>query len=411
MRRPLLAIVFLLSVLYAEAYPTRYRCIWNDDPATTMTIGWDQVGNTQSFVWLSTSREALEAPDEAKVSKHYPDRKVRLKGMHNHYVRLKNLRPNTPYYFRIQDGDGLADIYWFKTAPNDANSRLSFIAGGDSRTFREPRSNGNKMVARLRPHGVIFAGDMIDHGTDEQWQNWFTDWQHTIAEDGRMTPIIAARGNHERSNSDVHRLFDSPSERIYYALEFAGGLMKLYTLNTEIRMSGRQTRWLKNELAASSNVRWHIPQYHKPVRPHIKRKPEGTKQYKHWVPLFEKHHVRLAIESDSHTHKITWPMLKDPGGEEGFKRDDQNGITYIGEGCWGAPLQTNDDDKTWTRDSGRINNVKWIFIDKERIEVRTVMYDNVAEVESVTDDDIFTPPNGLRLKNYGRSEVAVILSP
>ena len=66
-----------------------------------------------------------------------------------------------------------------------------------------------------------------------------------------------------------------------------------------------------------------------------------------------------------------------------FERNDQIGITYVGEGCWGAPLRKADDFKPWTRDAEAVNQFNWIFVSKEKIEVRTVLYENADEVEEL----------------------------
>ena len=398
-------LLLLLFTAAASAKVDKLRIIWNDDPGTTMTIAWDQLSGTSpkvEYFLKSGSRVVMQAN---------PSRSVEYRGMRNVFARLTGLQPGTAYGFRIIDSEGRGEDYWFETAPNNRSERLSFVAGGDSRTFREPRTRANRMVAKLRPHGVIFAGDMVHHDTDEEWKNWFDDWQQTISDDKRMTPIVPARGNHEKRNIVIHKLFDVPSPKIYYDIQFGGGLFQLYTLNTEIRMAGAQSRWLKKSLASHRDATWQVVQYHRPVRPHLARKHEGDDQYKFWVPLFEAGGVKLAIECDSHTHKITWPIRKSDGdgSAEGFVRDDAKGIVYVGEGCWGAPLQNNDDNKPWTRDSGRVNSFKWIFVDEGKIEIRTVEYDNSDEVESVAKDDRFSPPANIKLRVMGDSDVATIL--
>lgn len=414
MKKYSILLLVLLGTLISgssSAATEKYRLILRDDPATTMCIGWNQVSGENAVVYFDTQAhgtdyKAYAQQQEVDVSNGY-------KAMNNRFVRLTGLKPMTTYYFVIRDEEGCSNQFFFTTLSDQPDQRLAFIAGGDSRTFREPRQKGNQMVAKLRPHGVIFAGDMINHGTDEEWQNWLDDWQHTIANDGRMTPIIPARGNHEKKNAHIYKLFDCPSKRVYYSLTFGGNLMQLITLNTEIVKGGRQTMFLKKTLKAHQDVTWRVTQYHKPARPHIARKAEGKGQYKKWIPQFQKYGVKLAIECDSHTHKVTWPIVasEEDGNEEGFVRNDQEGIVYVGEGCWGAPLQTNDDDKSWTRDSGRINQVKWVFVDQEKIEIRTVMYDNVKEVQSVPADNPFAMPAGIRLRKMSDgADVVTILN-
>ena len=123
-------------------------------------------------------------------------------------------------------------------------------------------------------------------------------------------------------------------------------------------------------------------------------------QYKNFVPLFEKYkNVRLCLENDSHTCKVTWPIVTSSGplSDEGFERNDEKGIVYAGEGCWGAPLRAADDLKSWTRDAEGVNQFNWIFISKEKIELKTVLYENENEVGELREENRFEMPLNLKL--------------
>jgi len=87
------------------------------------------------------------------------------------------------------------------------------------------------------------------------------------------------------------------------------------------------------------------------------------------------------------------------GSDEGFIRDDVNGTVYVGEGCWGAPLRSNNDDKNWTRNSGQFNHVNWIFIDQNNVEARKIEVDNSTSSGVNTDATRFATPNGLSIWN------------
>lgn len=375
----------------------KYRCIWRDDPATTMTIGWNQRSGKQPIVYYGTTDygTSISAYEYQKL----PSKKVWAKGMNNHFARLTGLQPNTTYYFVIQDSDARSQRYWFKTAPDSPYERLSIMAGGDSRNHRKGRQNANKMVAKLRPHCVVFGGDMTGLDIAKQWEHWFEDWQLTISTDNRMTPIIAARGNHERSNNSLVDLFDVPHPNVHYALTLGGSLLRVYTLNTMISTSGSQKTWLENDLHNHDYVIWKMAQYHHPMRPHTKKKAEGQRAYRNWANLFYQHQVQLVVECDAHVVKTTWPVRPsyENGHDMGFIRDNQRGTVYVGEGCWGAPLRSANDNKKWTRNSGSFNQVKWIFVDQDKIEVRTVKTDNVNAISAVSPYDIFTPPSGLKI--------------
>ncbi|MFK8104233.1 MAG: fibronectin type III domain-containing protein [Saprospiraceae bacterium] len=393
-----LILFFLFSSIQdARALSTKYRCTWQDDPATSMVIGWHQQRGSQPVVYFDLVDWGSDRQNYAYQQS--PDRVVQYRGMNNHFVRLKNLTPNTIYYFIIVDSEGSSKRMSFKTAPDLPSERLSIIAGGDSRNHRTARRAANLMVSKLRPHFVLFGGDMTGGDNTAQWRSWFDDWQNTIGSDGRLTPIIVARGNHEYSNETLINLFDIRSRGVYYALNFGGNLLRVYTLNSLIASGGDQKKWLAADLANYQDQIWKITQYHYPIRPHTRNKRERNGQLRHWASLFYDHQVNLSVESDAHVVKTTYPIRpsRAPGSDEGFIRDDERGTVFVGEGCWGAPIRRNNDDKKWTRNSGSFNQFKWIFVSEYGVEVRTIKTDNALQIKEVDPYDIFTAPSNLQI--------------
>ncbi len=394
MKKIFTLLLFLIIGYNTYATNDKYRLTLRGNPATSIVIGWNQISGNNPRVYYGTSDFGTNY--NSYPNSQTPNRAVSYRGMNNNFVRLTRLQPNTAYYFVIRDSEGTSNRFWFKTAPAN-NSKLSFIAGGDSRNNRTPRRNANLLVSKLKPHAVLFGGDMTDDDTNSQWRTWFNDWQLTIASDGRMFPIIAARGNHEGSNNSIYNLFDTPSSSAYYAITFGNNLIRTYTLNTEISISGNQTTWLRSDLASNSNTIWKMAQYHKPMRPHVSSKREGNSQYSNWARLFYDNNLKLVVECDAHTVKTTWPVRPSSGSgnDEGFIRDNAKGTVYVGEGCWGAPLRSNNDSKNWTRNSGRFNQFKWIFVDKNKIETRTIQVDNASTVGEVSNNNVFQIPSNL----------------
>ncbi|WP_025664704.1 Ig-like domain-containing protein [Aquimarina megaterium] len=407
MKKIYLLIVALIG-LQTYASNDKYRLTLRDNPATSIVIGWDQISGNNPMVYFDTVDHGTNYTNY-NYSKS-PDRMVYYRGMNNHFVRLSGLTPDTAYYFVIKDSEGVSKRFWFKTAPQE-NSRFSFIAGGDSRNNRTPRLNANRLVAKLKPHAVLFGGDMTDNDSDSQWRTWFDDWQLTIANDGRMFPILAARGNHEKSNSTIINLFDVPSSGVHYAITFGRNLVRTYTLNSLTAISGDQTNWLKNDLNANQDIIWKIAQYHFPMLPHVSSKIDNLIEYANWAQLFYDKDVKLVIECDAHTVKSTWPLRPstNSGNEGGFVRDE-DGTVYVGEGGWGAPLRDNDDIKSWTRDSGKFNQFKWIFIDEVKIETRTIKVDNAIQVGEVSNHDVFEIPDNLDIWNPSNGSVIKIIN-
>jgi len=374
-------LIFLLPLflfpLTSEGATRRYRLSYRDDPATTITIGFELYA-------ANSVRVVYDTEDHGRNVSAYrlsanPARQVNHAGMRNVFVRLGGLRPATLYYFLVVDERGSSQRMIFETPPDDPGKPLSIIAGGDSRNNREILRLANRLVSKLQPHFVMFGGDMTNGDSPREWQDWLDDWQLTISSTGRLTPIVAARGNHERSNASIFHLFDVPNPDVYYALEFGGGLLRTYTLNSLFPPGGDQLKWLSTDLSRSKSM-WKIAQYHHAMRPHTASKPERDELIAYWATQFTQHGMNLVCESDAHTVKQTFPIRpsKEPGASQGFIRDDRRGTVYVGEGCWGAPLRANNDDKPWTRASGRFNQFKWIWVDLAQMQVRTVDIDRSA---------------------------------
>ncbi len=398
-------LLFLAVTVYSSN--DKYRLIITDNPATTIMIGWNQISGSSPKVYYGTTDHGKNWSQYTK-SKGV-DRKVNYKGMNNTFVKLTGLTPNTNYYFVIKDSQGTSARFWFRTAPN-TNKRMSFIAGGDSRNNRSPRRNANLLVSKLKPTAVFFGGDMTNGDSSSEWKGWFDDWQKTIASDGRMFPIIPARGNHEDSNNSIYHLFNVSSSRIYYDITFGTNLYTIFTLNSEVSAGGSQSSWLSQRLSTNNSI-WKSAQYHKPMRPHVSYKSEGNDEYSNWAKLFYNNGVNLVFESDSHTVKSTWPVkpcYSGGGCSQGFTRDDVKGTVYVGEGCWGAPLRSANDSKSWTRNASSFNQFKWVFVDPSKIEVRTVRVDNANSVGSVSNSNPFMIPSGLSIWNPSNGSVITL---
>ncbi|WP_417198165.1 T9SS type A sorting domain-containing protein [Bizionia sp.] len=406
LKLPLMLLMLLGLVRLGYANNDKYRLILLDDPATTITVAWNQISGSNASVYYDTVDHGTDF--NAYTFNKTVDRETSAKGMTNQFARLSGLLPNTIYYFLIHDSEGVSQQFWFKTAPDD-DSRLFFIAGGDSRNNRTPRQNANKLVSKLKPHAVLFGGDMTNADSNSEWQDWFDDWQLTTAADGRMFPIVPARGNHENTSS-IYDLFDTPNADSYYAMTWGNNMIRTYTLNSEISVLGDQLTWLENDLNTASDLTWKMAQYHKPMRPHTSGKSEGNAQYGAWAQLFYDQQVRLVVDCDSHMSKTTWPIKpsSDPGNDEGFVIEEQGGTVYTGEGCWGAPLRNNDDDKSWTRNSGSFNQFKLVFVDTEKIELRTIDVNNADEVAEGSNTDPFTLPDALNIFSPETGSVVTI---
>jgi len=403
----------LLGIMTTVAFSAtnRYRLMFRDDPATSMVVGWHQVSGPSATVYYDVVDHGTNVANYA--FQKTADRVATYRAMNNTFARLTNLTPKTKYYFVVVDQDGSSQRFWFETLPDNKFERLSIVAGGDSRNNLLPRQRANRLVAKLRPHLVMFGGDMINTDNDAEWLQWMVDWQLTIAADGRMTPVLATRGNHESSDRTIIDLFDIPTNNgaAYYAISVADDLLRIYTLNTEINRPGDQYTWLKNDAqTAGRQAVWRYGQYHRPIIPHQSSKSILTDAISTWSQTFFDEKFQLVIDSDAHMVKQTYPIRpsNEPGSEKGHIRDDENGTIYMGEGCWGAPLRSADRINNWTQASGSFNSFNLIYVDYFKTEVRTIRVDNEADVASLTDATRFNLPNNIDIFSPASGNVVVI---
>ncbi|MFC4995116.1 fibronectin type III domain-containing protein [Rubritalea tangerina] len=386
----------------------KHRLMWIENPSSEATIGWVQESGKPGVVHYGKVDQKRKHHLYEKSQQVH--RTVPIGKGVNCFVKLTGLEPDTAYFYVIKDASGVSRRLKFHTAPA-TNKAITFINGGDSRSNRKTRQELNKIVAKLKPLFVSFSGDMIGSPTHDQWDKWFEDWQLTISEDGTIIPIVAHRGNHENKKDAISKEFDTPAD-VYYAFTVGKNLLRYYALNSEIPAEGAQSAWLDQDLGKhAGSVTYTAAGYHKPMRPHVSKKKEGTNPYK-WAPIFYKHGVDLAFESDSHCIKRTQPLRPASDGAEGFVAapNDPKATVYTGEGCWGAPLRKADDAKSWTLDCAAFNGFDWVSVNAESMQIKTVKLEKTGalKVEAVEQRNSFKTPKGLSLWQAKGGEVLTI---
>jgi len=442
---PILSIVLIgllsISIYSCQKAPEslaasdKYRLVWIDAPATSITIAWDQHEDANPVVMYSV--EDFDRDFWKYKESKQADRVLDKYGMQTHFAKLTGLEADQKYYFVIKDDRGVSERFWFRTAP-DSPKPFTFIAGGDTKSEDETLlagQNTNKIVAKLRPLFVMFNGDFCTgNGTNaEYWHQWLTDWQElTTTEDNRMIPIFPVHGNHENGDkANLNYIFNAPyqnndSSNIYYSITFGGNFMHLMALNSSIDPAGAQRDWLENDLREHKDAAFSVAGYHKPIWPHTTSKAENPLEYNQWAHLFYDYGLDISIDGDSHMSKITFPLKPDSTSEDsymGYVRDDERGTMFLGEGSWGAFPRPNDDDKPWTLKSFRGNQVKWIHVFPksdtfpDRMSIYTVMsatYDEQevqmlynTDIEPLTEENLFTVPDNLKLVENGEYGYAI----
>ncbi len=401
-----LGLFFLGLNPFLQAKTDRHRVVWIEDPATRAVIGWNQASGDDPVVYYGPRDHGMDLEKYPHSLK--PRRREDYMDMDSRFVYLENLAPGSVCHFVIQDSKGISPRFWFRTAPATPEP-FTFIGGGDTKSESEARARGrlgNRLVAKLRPLFVLYCGDFTSgKGLDAgNWRNWLADWaEDTVSGDGRIYPIVPVRGNHESDPEILYRLFGLERAENYFAFTIGKDLLRVYVLNSLINPETpafeAQREWLSGDLREHQDAKFKIAAYHKPLRPHTKGKRDNNHLYDAWAPAFFLYGVTLALEGDSHMHKITYPIRPDDGPDhfEDFIRDDDGGTVFIGEGSWGANVRSNDDDKPWTLQSASVTQIKWVHVYPDRIELRTVLTENAGEVDTILEEDLLGIPGNLLL--------------
>lgn len=392
MKKFLLLVAFFQSVSFAAV--DKIRVVWEENPDSEAIIVWHQKSGKNATLHY----DFFDHKDDAAAYKNSlkAQRVEEYAGMKTHYLNLDKLKSDTNYYFLLKDSEGQTERYYFRTAP-DKPKAFRFIQGGDSRNNHKARQEGNRLVAKLRPLFVSFGGDMTNRGKDEEWQAWLDDWELTYGEDGRIFPIVPTHGNHERQGY-IQGIYGTKNRLTYYHCRLGGDLFSLFVLNSEIDAKGGQREYLLKELQ-KPKAKYRLASYHKPMRPHTKKKKEAKHLYDAWANIFYVNQFDVLCENDSHVVKRTVPVKpsQEEGSDEGFIADPK-GYVKIGEGCWGAPVRKPDDAKSWTIDLGSFNSFDMLDVSEKEITIRTIKFEGQPKVAALKEgDEVFALPKNLNI--------------
>ncbi|WP_338847330.1 metallophosphoesterase family protein [Massilia sp. W12] len=373
---------------FSQAATQYTRVLWDADPSQTITIGFS-ASAANPYVKFGTGT------DESLWTRVNPARSATFNSsLVSHFSILRNLTPNTAYYFRACDDSGCGSPYWFKTMSN-APANMTFISGGDSRTNRGERQQANQMVAKIRPAFIDFGGDLTDNNTASQMMEWLSDWQMTYSKDTingiayqYIPGLVVNVGNHEDNDVQfVCKVFGADSDRngvcsnrdTYNAFNINGNQIRLYNLNSQFDWAGAdfsaQTTWLKNDLSsAGASAQWRIGGYHRPALPRTSSKPTVNSGLFSWAQPFYDLKMNIVFESDSHILKMSTPVK--PAASGSNYEVASAGTVYLGEGAWGAPKRPADRSANWLVDLDSLSHFNVLQTSGENIIVRTVLFNN-----------------------------------
>ena len=330
------------------------------------TLGYRPVGNGE-MTWTSANSH-LFARTESKVFS----------------VSLKGLKADTRYEFSIRNESTkeISGPHLMQTAPETFRP-MHFVIGGD---MFHTLPLLDAMNIRCGQEAPLFAALIGDHaytnnGNPDRWYQWIDSWvTHCRAKDGRLIPMVMGIGNHEVAGGgffpenntptpdkadEFYTLFRMSSEgsRVIsrYAVDFGNYLSFILLDSGHTEAISRQVPFLAQSSANRKKTPFLFAAYHRPAWG-SGCKDDAVDIQQKWCPIFEKNGVDAVFEHDHHTYKRTWPLTAG-------KRDDANGIPYLGDGAWGVavrnPSKAELQKRPWIAKQAPINHLIRVTLAKD----------------------------------------------
>ncbi|HAV65446.1 MAG TPA: hypothetical protein DCY13_24115 [Verrucomicrobiales bacterium] len=304
--------------------PDQVVLTWSNDPKTTQAIQWrtstaikqGRLVYRKGAAGDDFAPEAL-TPVDATTTSLETSNILNDPRVHRHVVELKGLEPGTTYTYALGDHTG---EHWsppaeFTTAPAQIQP-FSFIYMGDAQNGLDQWGVLVNNAFRARPDAAfyIMAGDLVDRGNDrDDWDSFF----HNAAAIYDRRQLVPAIGNHENQGGHPRlylEQFTLPGngpeqierERAYW---FNYGNALFVILDTTLSPAD-QAPWL-DQVLGGSNATWKFVAYHHPAYSSAANRDNKSVR-EHWIPIFDKHHVDLALQGHDHAYLRTYPMK---GGE------------------------------------------------------------------------------------------------
>jgi len=304
----------------ASPAPDHVVLTWSGDPQTTQSIQWrtdSTVRRGRVRYQKKSSSTPLLGPDSQALQQRARSEKIKTPHLvnqpliHQHTVRLDRLEPGTAYAYTVGDGQRWSAPAEFTTAPAGP-APFSFFYMGDAQNGLDQWGKLIQNARRARPGAAfcIMAGDLVDRGADrDDWDSLF----HNAAGVWDRCTLVPAIGNHECQGGHPTlylKLLDLPRngppllepERAY-SFEYAGALFVILDSNLP---PATQTAWLDEQLGRSKAA-WKFVVYHHPA--YSSAPARDNKALRDlWTPIFDKHHVDLALQGHDHAYLRTYPM-------------------------------------------------------------------------------------------------------
>ncbi len=308
-------------------------------------------------------------------------------------AELTELKPGTPYYYRVEYGGKKTSWYRFVTDFADKND-FKFAVMGDSRSHPEIFSRIMELTGEYSPSLIISMGDLVAHGEAyPEWSKYYFDIVKNIA---CSIPIVSTLGDHEtaykgKNGGELFRYFlrkDEPMDRQYFSFDY--GNAHFVSLDYRYPDNGEMVDWFVRDMSASQ-AKWTFVYMHRPCYNMGGHRSDWGRGV--WPALFEKYRVDLVFAGHSHLYERFQPTVSS-------KKNLDQVVTHITTGGAGAGLYDVVQNPVLAV-SESVNHFLIIEIKNDSLKLKAERIDGTT-----LDNLVIVKKNGQYDENYLRSVIA-----
>ena len=182
-----------------------------------------------------------------------------------HKILIRNLQPNTIYYFTAQQGNSKSSISSFKTSVLPG-SPFRFAWMADCRSDTVVHNEIAKLINESSPDFSLYGGDLCAKPDYNSWKKEFFIYEE--CELISHVPFFNTPGNHEGWGQNTKAFTQAPESESglpdYYSFDY--GDMHVLVLNNELDCyeGSPQYKFAEKDLSQSGQ-NWKIVMFHEPA--------------------------------------------------------------------------------------------------------------------------------------------------
>ena len=251
----------------------------------------------------------------------------------DHYVHIadiEGLEAGAAYSYEVHSGDTAGGLRTLRTAPAaDAPTRIAWMADNQEGAGRF--ATHIRHLAARDPDLLLVAGDLVaDKDSLDQWRdNWWAPLEES--DFGSGTPVLVARGNHDRHHPYAYAYTSMPETEDFYSFRY--GSVFVVVLDTQQPMSNQppgldQRLYLESALAseAARSADFRIAAFHQAPYSNVGGGGDGSDGNPNvrdlWMDLIVAGGVDIVVAGHFHS----------------YQRGELDGVTHVIVGGGGSHL-------------------------------------------------------------------------